>query len=305
MRINKHFLQAIAALWILVFHLWICLSSSLAELFWIRIGYVGVDIFFFVSAYTLAEQEISYGNFLKSRVLPLYLRFLSFILIVAIYKGWSLLKCVKTASFISFYENGGGSFLWFLPAIILFYLTYPLFLKCHLPYKIAWLLAIWFGCNLFLGKIIGYWEIFIFTNRIPVILAGYMIKKYSPREEIFYLGLPAGLTLLFFGGFQFKLHEPFHDFYFVLGLPFVTGLAALSCHVKKHFIITNIAKASLEIYALQMIFGADLATFFYRITENRGLTNLLVLLSLIGSSVLCAKGYSHCCKLFQKKHSIL
>ena len=46
---NKKSIMAFAALQILIFHLWINLSSSEIENFIKQISYIGVDIFFFLS----------------------------------------------------------------------------------------------------------------------------------------------------------------------------------------------------------------------------------------------------------------
>ena len=60
MTVNKKFLQLTGALLIIIFHLWIKLSSSFVESFLVSIAYIGVDIFFLVSVTSLVNREINY-----------------------------------------------------------------------------------------------------------------------------------------------------------------------------------------------------------------------------------------------------
>ena len=56
MKVNKKVLQLIAAILILVFHLWINVTNLEIENYIRLISYVGVDIFFFVSAYAISQR---------------------------------------------------------------------------------------------------------------------------------------------------------------------------------------------------------------------------------------------------------
>lgn len=112
MTINKKFLQVIAAFQILFFHLWAPLTSTQIEQFILKTAYVGVDMFFFLSAYSLAGREIDYVPFLKDRVLKLYAKFAFFVLIMALFsKSFGVIRAVKSLTFIEFFQKGGGAFL--------------------------------------------------------------------------------------------------------------------------------------------------------------------------------------------------
>ena len=177
MTINKKFLQVIAAFQILFFHLWAPLTSTQIEQFILKTAYVGVDMFFFLSAYSLAGREIDYVPFLKDRVLKLYAKFAFFVLIMALFsKSFGVIRAVKSLTFIEFFQKGGGAFLWFIPAILIFYAVYPLFLKWNSRLKVIWVLLIWLTGSVFAEHVLSYTAVFIFTNRIPVILAGYLFK---------------------------------------------------------------------------------------------------------------------------------
>lgn len=292
MKINKSFLQFVAAIWILIFHLWINLSGTQIEQYLIKTGYVGVDIFFFVSAYSLADKKLDYKGFLTNRFCTVYMKFFIFAFAALILKGWTTLKFAETVFFVSFFENGGGSFLWFIPAIMIFYILYPLFLKVPCKYKVLLFFAGWIVLTILLNNILGYTKIFIFTNRIPVILCGYLLKRHSVSKWIPMCCLPIGVALVYIYGFQGKLNYPFTDFYYILAIPLVIGLAGLSAGVKSDAFIKKISAASLEIYAMQMVIGTNWVNYFYSKTHTPFATNLLMLICVIGSSVILSKIYS-------------
>lgn len=291
MTINKRFLQFIAALWILIFHLWINLSGTIAEQFVIQIGYVAVDLFFFMAAYSLADKELEYLPFLKNRFVNIYLKFVIFAVIMAFCKGWDLIRAGKVIAGIELFEKGGGAFLWFLPALMVFYLVYPAFLKWNCKYKIGIVLLAWFVFSLASERVLAYNSIFIFTNRIPVILAGYVLKKRDLPKWVPFVCLPLGVALLYFFGFQPRLNVPFYSFYFVLGIVLVVAIAGLSAYIPKVKIIDFLGSVTLEIYAVQMVFGFDFAKFVLSTTKNAALTDFCTILFVWIVALAFAKIY--------------
>lgn len=286
MKINKKFLQFIAALAILVFHLGIPVTS--ADTFLMKIGYIGVDIFFFLSAYSLADKEIDYTALLKNRFFNIYLKFLIFVVIAAIYKGYSLLRVVKVLTLIEFFEKGGGAFLWYVPAIVLFYLIYPFFVKWNNKYKSLITIAVWLIVSLILDKLVGYNKIFIFTNRLPVILAGYELKKRSIPKWVAPVCLPVGVILTYIFGYTVKLGIPFSDFYFVTNLLLAVSVCLLSGYIKNAKIWNVLGSATLELYCLQMIIGTKYTTWLYRTIGNSILTNLVMIVTMYIAAWLIA-----------------
>lgn len=301
MAVNKKLLQFIAAVWILIYHLWIPLSGSGAEQFLIRIGYVGVDLFFFLAAYSLADKELDYAGFLRDRFLRIYLKFALFVLVAAIYKSWSLIRVCKVLTCIEFFERGGGSFLWFLPTIMLFYIFYPLFLKWKWKYKYVVVLVVWFALSLLLDKGLGYSKCFIFTNRIPVMLAGCFLKTHSLPKWTPIVCIPVGGVLLYLWGNMPKLNVPFQDFFYVLAIVLVIGIAGVSAYIKPSKAIGLLGSATIEMYALQMIFGPAVVTWIYRMTTNKLLTDLLMLVVTIAASIVLSKIYDKICFSLQRK----
>ena len=282
MTINKKFLQVIAAFQILFFHLWAPLTSTQIEQFILKTAYVGVDMFFFLSAYSLAGREIDYVPFLKDRVLKLYAKFAFFVLIMALFsKSFGVIRAVKSLTFIEFFQKGGGAFLWFIPAILIFYAVYPLFLKWNSRLKVIWVLLIWLTGSVFAEHVLSYTAVFIFTNRIPVILAGYLFKTYCTKNNnlrrSFIVLIPLGVLLLYMYGFKVRLNFPIKDMFYVLAIPSVLGLVTLSSYVKKYAVTESLGSITLELYAVQMIFGQRILIFAYNIfNKNALLTNIFV-----------------------------
>ena len=282
MTINKKFLQVIAAFQILFFHLWAPLTSTQIEQFILKTAYVGVDMFFFLSAYSLAGREIDYVPFLKDRVLKLYAKFAFFVLIMALFsKSFGVIRAVKSLTFIEFFQKGGGAFLWFIPAIFILYIIYPLFLKWNSRLKVIWVLLIWLVAGVFSEHVLSYTAVFIFTNRIPVILAGYLFKTYCTENNnlrhSFIVLIPLGALLLYMYGFKVRLNFPIKDMFYVLAIPSVIGLVMLSSYVKKCAVTDSLGSITLELYAVQMIFGQRILMWAYNVfNKNALLTNIFV-----------------------------
>lgn len=304
MKSNKKFLQTLAALLILVFHLWIPVSQWKWEHFIIKTGYIGVDLFFFLSACSLAEREFTYGNFIQNRFTIIYSKFLFFVLIAAFYKKFEPLRVIKILTGLEFFERGGGAFLWFIPAILIFYLLYPLFVKWKFPYKVLIVMIAWFVLSYLTAKYTGYTEIFIFTNRIPVILLGYQLTTLNKNVRwSLLLCFPLGLALLYYYGYMHKLNVPFTDIYFVIGIFTVAGLYAISTFIKQSKVWDVLGIGTLELYALQMIFGPTVVTEVYRLTKNAFMTNLIVILVFFLVSIVLSKIFSIIYKKITKELS--
>ena len=282
MTINKKFLQVIAAFQILFFHLWAPITSTQIEQFILKTAYVGVDMFFFLSAYSLAGREIDYVPFLKDRVLKLYAKFAFFVLIMALFsKSFGVIRVVKSLTLIEFFQKGGGAFLWFIPAILILYIIYPLFLKWNSRFKVIWVLLIWLIAGVFSEHVLSYTTVFIFTNRIPVILAGYLFKTYCTHNNnlrrSFIVLIPLGVLLLHMYGFKVRLNFPIKDMFYVLAIPTVLGLVTLSSYVKKYAVTESLGSITLELYAVQMIFGQRILMWAYNVfNKNALLTNIFV-----------------------------
>ena len=172
---NKKYLMAIATLMILIFHVWIPVFSygSFAgdvERFLISSSYIGVDIFFFVSAYSLSSRPVwifsiennrsgfqNYINFIINRAIKLIPLFLI---------AWAF-----------------GHFMWFIPSLMIVYLVFPpVYRLCEKkPWlSLAMLFIGWAGLVwLIMGVIKPHDDIGIFLFRIPIVILGAYAAKFD------------------------------------------------------------------------------------------------------------------------------
>jgi len=277
-------------LYILVYHLWTFIGNSSIEAFIIRIGFIGVDIFFFLSAYSMSGKEISYKKSLIRAGL-IYVKFFVFAVIYALYNSISFSDFVKTVTGLDLFLSGGGSFLWFAPAFIIFTLLFPLFCRSKFKYKWAVLLGVWFTVGILISQLTAYKAIFIVVNRIPVILAGYYAKKLpaTNKKKTALIGSAltiTGIAILYFFYFKLRINEPVTDIFYITGIPLCLGLAMLSGLMKESKVLRFLSTFTFELYAVQMIVGFDLAVLFYDLTELPVITNILTFISVLAISYI-------------------
>lgn len=305
--------MVVAAVFIAVYHLWIPVFPAAGmpgqiERFIITIGYIGVDLFFFLSAYTLTfSDSTSRRKFILKHFGKVYPIFLLFCALALVMGKLSLPRFFATTVFLDFFQNGGGSFLWFVPALLLMYLAFP-YCKAALT-KVSpgkWLaisLTVWavltFAIEYGLREVV---DVSIFLCRIPAILLGVFFAKYegtwSVKQRIIAgatLFVP-GIVLIYQFGYLEKLTVPFDGMFYIVALPCVFGLLFLldvlfrGCTSKA---IDALGGATLEMYCIQMLVGSGIVNAFYRLTHVKILTNVLSFAVLIAGSLALsyARGY--------------
>ena len=302
---TKKQIMAVAAILIAVYHLWIPVFSidglhGRIEHFFVSIGYIGVDLFFFLSAYTLSKYNIaSRWKFIVKRLSKIYPVFLLFCISALLIGKLSFSKFLATAFFWDFIKQGGGSFLWFIPAIILMYITFPYFksaLSNYSPFKrLAISLSVWISLSLAIEYgLRGIADISIFQMRIPVILLGMFLAEYEGLWSIkrrlvtgVLLFLP-GIVLVYQFGYLNKLRVPFDGMFYIIALPCVLGLiflldAALQSSSFKF--ADMIGNATLELYCIQMLIGSELVSAIFKLTKIKILTNFITFAIVILFSI--------------------
>lgn len=292
---NKKTIMAFSAILILVFHLWINVTDTRIEIFLRQLSVIGVDIFFFVSSYSLGKRKnIEYKSFIKNRFQKVYLKFIILSIISMFIFNWNIKKFITIILGIELFTKGGGSFLWFLPGIMLIYIILPLYIKYDSKHpKIAPLIVI--TSELILTIIIScftnYQEIFILINRIPIILLGYYFAKHhifeclKTTKKRYWLTtiitLILGIILSYLVTiYHFRL-DWFKDVFYILYIPLIIGVILLIDSIKENKISKLIGSITLELYGLQMIFGFKIANDILRCTQNRLLSNIITILILI------------------------
>lgn len=295
----KRKLMGVAALLIIIFHFWMPLTTSVVEASIYKCTYLGVDIFFLLSAYSLARrEELIYGQFIRNRFKNVYLPYVVMAIICAVYKKWSIAQFLRVVSGIEFLNKGGGAFLWFAVAIMLLYIVAPglLRLKSRFGWRagvislVAWLIIV---SVLQVG--FSYTTIFILLNRIPIFIVGlyyeeikkliYALKKWS--MPLILAGLVVGSVIVYMYCGNVRISRPIVDIYYVFVIPFTLSLVLLCDYISqqktisKKGILDFIGSFTLELYGLQMIFGYPLETKLFRVIKGIVSLNLAKLLTFI------------------------
>lgn len=297
---NKKTIMAFSALFILIFHLWINVTNSVVEIFLKQLCVIGVDLFFFVSAYSISKKDnINYKKFISNRFNNIYFKFVVLAIICALYSSWDFIKFIKTIIGIDLFISGGGAFLWFLPGIMIIYLLIPLYKKIDDKNPLItpiFVIIIYLILSIVISLFTDYTSIFILTNRIPIILLGYYIAKYNiieylNRNNLKYfivtiLLLIIGLIVSYITIVQKIKFEWFHDILYILNIQIELGIILLLDKINSNKIINILGSCTLELYGVQMIFGYSLADKIYSLINNTLIYNVCIIISLIVFAII-------------------
>lgn len=276
---SKKMIMGYAALLILFFHFYIPFGRGNLEQSIVKSAYIGVDLFFFVSGFSLAgRKDFHAWSFYKNRLISTFLPFVLLTLVFTVYKKLSLIRTAQILSGWEFLTKGGGAFLWFLTGILFFYLITPLLLKIQrklgiwalIPFLAVWAVA---ACICQFG--FGYRNVFILLNRFPIFAVGLVCgskKEWDIKTRflpLILLGIGIGALLVYRYGALKKLNTPFPEMYYLAALPLILSILAFGewlCGVLPFRIapLEFVGKFTLELYGLQMIFGYDLEGWFLK-----------------------------------------
>lgn len=311
---NKKTIMVVSALFILIFHLWVNITTFIEESIIRQICVVGVDLFFFVSAYSISKKkEIIYKDFIINRLTDIYLKFILLTIIYVIYTSKGLLDFIKIILGIDLFTKGGGSFLWFLPSIMIIYVLLPLYKNIDNKYKklcpiISFVLFLILSISL--STFTNYSEIFILLNRIPIIMLGYYIAKYNVLEILRNKKIIYAITtlLLVLIGYIISYKTIFnrieiiylYDIKYILNIPLELGLIMLLDLIKDNKVTSLLGSITLELYGLQMIFGFKLANKLFISLKNPILVNIVTFIIIILLSLIMYYLYKLAKKLIKR-----
>ena len=188
-------IMGFATLWILVFHVWKPVLGQWDRLLWIEnfikgIGFCGVDIFLLVSGLGLvyAIEKYDLKTFYLRRFFHVYPAFLFAAFGIGFFRGWSLKEILEKVLLIRFFGNSIYSYLWYVPAALLFYLFFPLYYRFFKRAKnkywfVMGTFAVWYVLSIFLDGIMRR-DFYGITNRIPIFVVGVLIGWLIQNEEI-------------------------------------------------------------------------------------------------------------------------
>ncbi len=279
--------MTLSALMVLIFHFWsIVTTYRMQETFIKTICYLGVDMFFFMSAFSIGSRPIiDAKKFWLSRLQSVYIKYVCWAVVACFVSKWTFVKFIKVIFGVELFTNGGGSFLWFLPAIMLFYLLLFIYQKLEMRFK--WqspLLAviIWIAASLLIMNFTKYRVIFIVMCRLPILFLGYYFAKLGTVSKIKnmaawkwrVISLIAGLVLLlafhpiaYQYGFKNQLQTPIFNLFYVVCIPTAVGLILLAGILPENPVTSLLGSVTLEIYAVQMVFGNKIMK--YALTESK------------------------------------
>ena len=311
---NKKTIMVVSALFILIFHLWVNITTFIEESIIRQICVVGVDLFFFVSAYSISKKkEIIYKDFIINRLTDIYLKFILLTIIYVIYTSKGLLDFIKIILGIDLFTKGGGSFLWFLPSKMIIYVLLPLYKNIDNKYKklcpiISFVLFLILSISL--STFTNYSEIFILLNRIPIIMLGYYIAKYNVLEILRNKKIIYAITtlLLVLIGYIISYKTIFnrieiiylYDIKYILNIPLELGLIMLLDLIKDNKVTSLLGSITLELYGLQMIFGFKLANKLFISLKNSILVNIVTFIIIILLSLIMYYLYKLAKKLIKR-----
>lgn len=313
---SKKSIMGIAAMLILIYHIFPLqqgggiFNTSLK--FIVSNAYIGVDIFFFLSAYMIYFSDTSKcWSFLKKKFKRIYPLFIFSCLIYFLMGKISFAKVIPTLFGIDLVKSGGGSFLWFLPAVFLLYIFAPFYLKLlkKVGNERGLLISILIWCALIILLEKNYQNapFNIFLARLPIIFIALSLAKYEGKikksKEVVLGMLLTVLGLFAMWKFVFISKLDFYrtGYYYILAIPLVIGLILLldSIYDKKPGKITGFfGQLSLELYCCQMIFGSMIFGYLKKFTENGILTFTLTLAFIVVISYILYYGKT---KLLRQK----
>lgn len=186
---NRPFIMGAAMTMVIFYHLFCWVYNPIGPC---NIGYVGVDIFLFLSglglSYSYENNSIIefYKNRIK-RVYPIY--FIAVLTTYLIYSlNWSVFDLIANITSIGFYTKGGvNRYDWYLESLFSLYLLFPLF-HYYGKIKMGGVAILFIIISILLFKYDFPWWYDCIIGRLPIFLYGvvfkYCIKSYKATSII-------------------------------------------------------------------------------------------------------------------------
>ena len=270
----KKALMGFATIWVLFLHYYDQLYSEihLPVITQIAsIGYVGVEIFLFLSGAGL-YYSLSHNSDLKSfyvkrivrTVLPwLIISFPYWILktIIADQESWGVFLLNLTG--ISFWTNNIHT-VWYCAFVVVLYAFYPIVFRIQSKKYSVWpimAIVLVFNFSLFILNPVYYRTIEVALTRIPIFLLGsyYAEQIMKERSLKFFYGYGVTCTVLYLLSFCIKLEPDLERLcrrYFAGGFVVVVMLLAVTAWEQssnEHKILDFFGDISLEIYLISVL----------------------------------------------------
>lgn len=313
-------IMGIAALWIMIFHGTIEVPLNGIMTF-IKIGYLGVDIFMFMSGFSMYHSfkisgDCNYSEFIKrrlARILPTFIPFAIIWYIGYIFENYGTIELLQEGMCTKEFWITMLTFRWFVPCILFCYFITPIIQKVFDKFGFKYgtlvlmILPIIMGSFAFIGSSVAL----MFLLRIPTYIIGYFYGANEQKKIKLYPRV--GIIILGYMVYYFLLKNYSDNYLCDTGLywypaifissSMIVCLAYLSTYVKSKW-INFLGKYSLEVYlwhvfilypCLQLMKNMELKLDSYGI-----IINLICIVLTIPISYVYAKIIKGLTGLFEK-----
>ena len=301
-------LMGFAIIWVILFHSEISIPI-LGNLY--RIGYGGVDIFFFLSGLGLffsfsKNQDVTL--FYRKRFTRIFPTYIIIVLFSMLFLGpFRLTQFLVNVSTIGYWINK-SYFEWYIPSLVLFYVTFPLLFKLiNRSIGLFFSVILFVTVSLMVMKLQFHLneKLILFITRIPIFSIGILWGKWTVEKKQFSklsTRLIIILSLLGLIGTVLSnkyVPRPILLNYGLFWYPFIVitpGLCALISYTLDKLKLPFINKAlaffgtiSLELYLLHVKLFEESGVIAEYFNMSRPLILLIIMLLIIPCSVFISK----------------
>ena len=265
---------------VLFFHAFCTIYNPLGNA---NIGYVGVDIFLFLSGFglTYSYKKNNLSSFYKHRLIRLYPLYLICVCVIYfINDKWNLIDLFYNLLTIGFYiDNGINRFDWYVESLFTLYIIFPLFF-IYSKLKLFGVLLLLSVISIILYVIEMPWWYDCFISRIPIFLLGIVCARFKLTLNTIIILTIIGI-ILFLPCFNFISKFLAASF---LVLPIFLIISSIQGINKKYLdFISYFGKHSLEIYLANV-----LILYIYQIWDLSRINRAIVYIpfQIVLSSIL-------------------
>lgn len=262
---NRSYLMGIAMLFVVVFHAFCWIYNPVGGF---NIGYVGVDMFLFLSGFGLASSfeknklSIFYKNRLK-RIYPMYSLAVLTTYLFLCQNDWGIDDLLYNLSSLGFYTKGGTQrYDWYLESLFTLYFLFPVFYHLSKLKYIA-LLFLFMLTVFVLYKYDVPWWYDCFIGRLPIFLYGIMFTQcYKSAKYIGALGVVLYIPCRLYVS-QFLASS-----LLVIAIIFIVSYFIRHLNSSVNNVIIFIGKHSLEIYIVNQFIFWVMPIYTFTIVEG-------------------------------------
>lgn len=177
---NRLFLMGLAMAMILVYHGFNFILNPLGRL---NIGYVGVDLFLFLSGFGLTrsyENNATWRFYLNrlQRIFPVYLVAVTLAYVILRHQ-WTVKDYLLNVLTLGYYYEGGVKrFDWYLESLPFLYLFFPLFHQIG-KIRLVGLSLVFISVVIIISATDMSWWYDCLVARLPIFLYGIILYKYN------------------------------------------------------------------------------------------------------------------------------